>query len=200
MDRIAARRLSNAEVVLTPEVCLLRQNVNVLWLIAEHRRADGRVGRDQRLEPADHLGAVARAIREQVGVDGRAHRVLQVLQLRRQEPEDLALAVVAIRLEVGEDRRAGVFLPLRLGAVEHIDAGRADRVRVAVARHGGVQGVFERDGDEVAAAQAEKALALRQLVKHPVVVIDVVFRPFAHDRFPVGSDALADVRIRHLRS
>jgi hypothetical protein len=75
-----------------------------------------------------------------------------------------------------------------------------DHVRVAVALDGRVQGVFERRGDEVSAGEAEKPVALRELVEEPVVVVDVVFRASADDRFPVGSDALPDVRIRHLET
>ena len=159
--------------------------------------ARGGVRRDDVPEPADHFRGVPGPVREQVFVDRRPHRVLQVLELGGEERKHFAFAGIAIRFEVREHRGAGVLFPLEFRAVEHIHAGRADGVGVAVTGDGRVQGILERDSDEIAARSTHEAFTLRQLVQNPVVVMDVVFRAVAHNRFPVGSNALSYVGIGH---
>jgi hypothetical protein len=63
----------------------------------------------------------------------------------------MPVAAVAVVFEIRDHVGAGVFLPLRFVAVEHVERVLIESVEVAVAGDGAVQGVLDRLDDEIAA-------------------------------------------------
>lgn len=102
----------------------------------------------------------------------------------------MARARVPIAFEVRQDDRADVLFPVVFAAVEDIDARGRERVGVRVGPDGRVQRVFERLDDVVAAVEGQEAVALSELVKQPVVVVDLIFGFGLDDLFPVTCNSL----------